>query len=38
MSNYIYKSVFILFFEFIDLIDPVGFGVLIGREIKMRFD
>ncbi|HAS6861042.1 TPA: hypothetical protein GRI37_10535 [Vibrio parahaemolyticus] len=38
MSNYIYKSVFILFFEFIDLIYPVDFGVFIGHEIKMRFD
>ncbi|TOF96275.1 hypothetical protein CGJ15_18345 [Vibrio parahaemolyticus] len=38
MSNYIYKSVFILFFEFIDLINPDDFGVFIGHEIKMRFD
>ncbi|OXD06545.1 hypothetical protein CA165_20370 [Vibrio parahaemolyticus] len=38
MSNYIYKSVFILFFKFIDLSNPVGFGVFIGCEIKMRFD
>ncbi|HAS6981314.1 TPA: hypothetical protein I7287_17405 [Vibrio parahaemolyticus] len=38
MSNYIYKTVFILFFEFIDLINPVDFGVFIGHEIKMRFD
>ncbi|EGQ8500733.1 TPA: hypothetical protein GRR46_16340 [Vibrio parahaemolyticus] len=38
MSNYIYKSVLILFFEFIDLINPVGLGVFTGREIKMRFD
>ncbi|TOB16090.1 hypothetical protein CGK10_19595 [Vibrio parahaemolyticus] len=38
MSNYIYKSVFILFFEFIDLINPVDFGVFTGHEIKMRFD
>ncbi|CAI2300392.1 conserved hypothetical protein [Vibrio parahaemolyticus] len=38
MSNYIYKSVFILFFEFIDLINLVDFGVFIGHEIKMRFD
>ncbi|EGR1217945.1 hypothetical protein EBM76_05215 [Vibrio parahaemolyticus] len=38
MSKYIYKSVFILFFEFIDLINPVDFGVFIGHEIKMRFD
>ncbi|CAI2321015.1 hypothetical protein DUG83_15205 [Vibrio parahaemolyticus] len=38
MSNYIYKSVFILFFEFIDLINSVDFGVFIGHEIKMRFD
>ncbi|EGQ9699286.1 hypothetical protein FWP48_07445 [Vibrio parahaemolyticus] len=38
MSNYIYKLVLILFFEFIDLINPVGFGVFTGREIKMRFD
>ncbi|TOK49452.1 hypothetical protein CGI21_03730 [Vibrio parahaemolyticus] len=37
MSNYIYKTVFILFFEFIDLINHVDFGVFIGREIKMRF-